>query len=85
MKYSPYSSEKVNVVEYHSAVEICQMRKLMRYNQAAYEEDWDVALALAIICADKNLCEPDPRLRMLERCMSRILAYISNNPDARPF
>ena len=79
----PYSP--VNVEEYHRAVEICHMRKLMRYDQAAYEDDWNTAIALAILCADKDVREPDPRLRMLDRCFQRILAYISNNPDARPF
>lgn len=75
----------INVEEYHRAVEIRHTRRLMLYDQAAYEEDWNVALALAVLCADKDIREPDPRLRMLDRCFQRILAYISNNPDARPF
>jgi hypothetical protein len=75
----------INVVEYHRAVEIRHMRRLMLYGQEAFEEDWNVALALAIICAEKDVREPDPRHRMLDSCFQRILAYISNNPDARPF
>ena len=76
----PYSP--VDVVEYHRAVDICHMRKLMRYDQAAYEDDWNTAIALAQLMAtgSKPYFE-----RTLERCMSRIFAYISNNPDARPF
>lgn len=68
----------VNAVEYHRAVEICHMRRLMRYDQEAFEEDWKLAQALALLMAlGKMHFEP-----MLDSCFQRILAYTSNEPDA---
>jgi hypothetical protein len=65
------------------AVEIGRLRKLMRYGQADFEEDWNVALALAVLMATgRNAEKLEP---MLNICMNRILAYLGNNPNARPF
>jgi hypothetical protein len=71
-----------DVREYYSAKDILWMRRLMRYDQVQYMEDWNLACALAMLMSagNKEFFEP-----MLNSCMNRILAYWSNNPDSLPF
>jgi hypothetical protein len=74
----------LDVREYHRAVEISQMKRLMRYDQAKFEEDWNVANALAVIMT-QPMVNPDTYQRMLEGCFQRMFAYMEINPDAKPF
>jgi hypothetical protein len=76
--------KSLNVREYYRAVEISHMKRLMRYDQAKFEEDWNVALALAKIMSQPYV-NPDTYQRMLEGCFQRMLAYMEINPDAKPF
>ena len=60
-----------------------EMRKLMRYADAHFREDWETALSLAqLMATGQNERHLQP---LLDGCMDRVLAYLGNNPDARPF
>ena len=74
-------SEKIDVREYHQIVEMSKMRKLMRYGQADFEEDWNLAIALTAYLANGQ----SHFQNMFDSCMMRVNAYVANNPDARPF
>jgi hypothetical protein len=69
----------MDVTEYHKSVEVSKMRRLMRYGQAEFEEDWNLSIALARLMAmgDKPHFEA-----MLDSCFQRILAYNANEPEA---
>ena len=86
-KINPQTIIPVNAVEYHRAVEICKMRQLMRYGQEQFEEDWELAQALALLMAvpvnpETGMGSRDHFAPMLDSCFQRILAYTSNEPDA---
>lgn len=68
--------------QHYKAVEVSKMRQLMQYDQSDYESDWNVMIALAVLQTDG---EKDHLQRMMDSCWQRILAYLSNNPDARPW
>jgi hypothetical protein len=72
----------LNSWKHYTAVEIVHTRRAMRYCQADFEQDWKLAVALAALLALENREFLEP---MLDRVFINILAYISNNPDARPF
>ena len=72
----------LDVQAYHRAVEIRHMRRLMLYDQAAYEEDWNVALALAQLMAVGG---KEHFQRVLDDCFQRLIAYRCNNPYVLPF
>ncbi len=72
----------INIVEHHRAVEISKMRKLMKYDQAQFERDWSECLACAVLLASGAHHSLE---RIIESNFQRILAYMANNPDARPF
>jgi hypothetical protein len=72
----------VNAALHHRAVEISHMRQLMKYGQAQYEEDWKLSLALSVLLA---MGSTERLEMMLERCFNRMIAYLENNPEARPF
>lgn len=76
------TTQQIDLKEYRRAVEMSQMRKLMRYGKKEFEEDWQVAVALAVLMALRD----DARFSlMLENCFNRMLAYRQNNPDVLPF
>lgn len=68
---------------YDPDVEVKKMRKLMLYGAKDFRQDWELAQALAVLMA----MGPNERhLRpLLDGCMNRVLAYLGNHPDARPF
>lgn len=67
----------------YQATEVRKMRKLMKYTEVEFKKDWEVAVAMAQIMAVEGYAEH--RQFLLDDAMMRILAYISNNPDARPW
>lgn len=72
----------MNATEYHEAVEMSLMRKLMRYGPAQYKEDWESLVALAQIQAVNG--EQEHLERLMNGCMKRILAYQANTGEV-PF
>lgn len=67
----------------YRAAEVRKAKSLMRYDQASFEKDWELAVALAFLMA-----RPDNRVdwtAMLEDCFTRIYAYMANNPEELPF
>ena len=73
----------MNASAYHEAVAISLLRKAMAYDQKAFEEDWNVMLALAMIQAVEG--EKEHMQRLMAHSWRNILAYQANNPDALPF
>jgi hypothetical protein len=72
----------IDVADHYRSVELSHMRKLMKYGEAQYREDWDLCIALAQLL---GLGHSDRLEIMLDSCFKRIEAYHANNPDARPF
>lgn len=68
--------------EYRRSVELSQMKRLMKYGEAQYREDWELSIALAQLL---GMDHTDRLEVMLDSCMKRIIAYKANNPKARPF
>ena len=69
--------------DYHRAVEMSQMRRLMRYGPEEFKEDWETAVALAQLMTVHDSL-PGQR-DQLEYCFNRMLVYLSIHPDARPW
>lgn len=67
----------------YRAEKVRDAKRLMRYGQAEFEEDWNLAVALAILMARPN--NNADFTNMLEDCWTRMHAYMANNPDARPW
>ena len=78
----PAMDPAINVAEYYRAVEMSKMRQLMRYDRAAFESDWALAVACAQIMAvtGRNHLQP-----VLDSAMMRVLAWMANDRDALPF
>ena len=72
----------IDVVDYHRAVEVSKMKRLMAYRQADYEKDWELAIACSILMATGN---PKNLEGILDGCMQRILAFRENNREMIPF
>lgn len=68
---------------YYRATEISRMKRLMRYDGAAFKEDWETAVALAALMAIHGPLEGQED--QLESCFMRIHAYLTNFPEARPW
>lgn len=63
----------MNVADYYRAREIRLMRQAMKYRYADYLEDWELAVAIAQMMAEKG--EQEHLKRMLEGCFNRMYAY----------
>ena len=67
----------------YMAAEVRRTKRLMSYGRAQFEQDWEEALALAVIMA--NPTSTADFAPMLDDCFMRIHAYMANHPDEFPF
>ena len=72
------------MVEYDKRhLDIRRISESMRYGPQQFKEDWDTAIAISQLM---GVHEPYPDQEwMLESCMNRVLAYLQNNPEERPW
>jgi hypothetical protein len=72
--------EKLNVGEYHRAVELSTMRQWMNYTDERFVEDWNVCLAISVLMASDGRKEHLDGL--LDHHWKRVQGWIMNNPES---